>query len=289
MTTRTPPISLSDSSSFESSLLDNSLANSSLSSSALSASWLERAFTVASFNIQAGARADRYHDYVTKAWQHVLSGPSKADNLTAIANAIAEFDLVCLQEADGGSTRSAFVHQAHRIANLANFGTVLDQRNRKVGLKNLPFSSSGNAVLARQGCNDWKEHPLPGTVKGRGVIAAGFVGVRVFNLHLSLTANAQRMQLDYIAEQISLLPKTEPVIVTGDFNATPNAPAVRAFIESLKLELAPTNATFPSWAPTRQIDLILYRGLKLMRSWTMPVLASDHLGVAAEFVGLRDK
>lgn len=252
----------------------------------LKESWAERGFSIASFNIQAGARADRYHDYVTKAWQHVLSGPSKSTNLAAIADAIADFDLVCLQEADGGSTRSAFVHQAHRIANLAHFGTVLDQRNRKVGLKQLPFSCSGNAVLARQGCNDWKEYALPGTVKGRGVIAAGFEGVRVFNLHLSLTANAQRMQLDYIAEQISLLPKSEPVIVTGDFNATPDAPAVRAFIETLSLAIAPTSATFPSWAPKRQIDLILFRGLALMRSWTMPVLASDHLGVAAQFSGL---
>ena len=247
--------------------------------------WAERGFTIASFNIQAGARADRYHDYVTKAWQHVMFGPSKASNLTAIANAIAEFDLVCLQEADGGSTRSAFVHQAHRLAGLANFGTVLDQRNRKVGLKRLPFSCSGNAVLARQGCSDWKEHSLPGNVKGRGVIAASFEGVRVFNLHLSLTANAQRIQLDYIAEQIAQIPNGEPVIVTGDFNATPEAPAVRAFIESLNLQMAPTAATFPSWAPTRQIDLVLYRGLKLKRSWTLPVLASDHLGVAAEFVG----
>ena len=258
-----------------------------MASETLSSTWAQRGFTLASFNIQAGARADRYHDYVTKAWQHVLSGPSKSSNLAAIATAIAEFDLVCLQEADGGSTRSAFVHQAHRIANLANFGTVLDQRNRKVGLKHLPFSCSGNAVLARQGCSDWQEHALPGTVKGRGVIAASFEGVRVFNLHLSLTANAQRIQLDFIAEQLALIPHAEPVIVTGDFNATPQTPAVRAFVEKLKLDIAPTAATFPSWAPTRQIDLILYRGLKLIRSWTLPVLASDHLGVAAEFSGLN--
>ena len=259
---------------------------------ASASSQLERAFTIASFNIQAGARADRYHDYVTKAWQHVLSGPSKSDNLVAIATAVSEFDLVCLQEADGGSTRSAFVHQAHRLANLANFGTVLDQRNRKVGLKHLPFSCSGNTVLARQGCNNWQEHPLPGAVKGRGVIAARFesmqaLGLNLFNLHLSLTANAQRIQLEYIAQLIDRLPKTEAVIVTGDFNATPNTPAVRAFIESLQLGIAPTAATFPSWAPTRQIDLILYRGLKLKRSWTLPMLASDHLGVAAEFSDLE--
>lgn len=264
------------------------LSATSLASARLSWSWAHRGFTIASFNIQAGARADRYHDYVTKAWQHVLSGPSKSNNLAAIAQAIAEFDLVCLQEADGGSTRSAFVHQAHRLAKLANFGTVLDQRNRKVGLKHLPFSCSGNAVLARLGCNDWKEHALPGTVKGRGVIAASFEGVRVFNLHLSLTASAQRMQLDYIAAQIALIAQTEPVIVTGDFNATPAAPAVRAFIDKLQLQVAPTAATFPSWAPTRQIDLIMYRGLKLKRSWTLPVLASDHLGVAAEFAGVAE-
>jgi endonuclease/exonuclease/phosphatase family metal-dependent hydrolase len=243
----------------------------------------KKTFTVASFNIQAGARSDRYHDYVTKAWQHILPGPSKTENIRAIANAIARFDLVCLQEADGGSTRSGFVHQAHRLAELADFTTVLDQRNRKVGLKALPFACSGNAILARTACENWREHALPGAVQGRGAIEANLTGVNIFNLHLSLTANAQRMQLAYLAEHIA--GKSGPLIVAGDFNCSTESPAVRQFIQALNLSVAEVGPSFPSWAPKRRIDLILYRGLALKKSWALPMLASDHLAVVAQFDG----
>ncbi len=243
----------------------------------------KKRLTLVSFNIQAGARSDRYHDYVTKAWQHILPGPSKTKNINDIAKAIAEFDVVCLQEADGGSVRSGFVHQAHRLAQLAGFATVLDQRNRKVGLKTLPFACSGNAILARLQCGNSREHTLPGAVPGRGAIEASIAGVHIFNLHLSLTANAQRAQLEYLAEHIG--GKNGPLIVAGDFNCSDESPAVRAFVSALKLNIAPVGPSFPSWAPKRRIDLILYRGLELKRAWTLPMLASDHLAVAAEFGG----
>jgi endonuclease/exonuclease/phosphatase family metal-dependent hydrolase len=246
---------------------------------------IKKTLQVVSFNMHAGARADRFSDYLTNAWQHMLPSPGKTSNLAEIADALARFDLVCLQEADGGSTRSGFVHQSQQLALLAKFDTVIDQRNRKVGLKALPFTCSGNSILARAACHVWQDHALPGAVKGRGALAAQIdtpIGaLRVINVHLSLTPKAQRAQLNYL--QTLIAQDQQPLLLTGDFNCTPEQAVLQDFLHASALTLAPTPPSFPSWAPKRRIDLMLYRGLKLRKCWALPMLASDHLAVAAEF------
>lgn len=237
---------------------------------------------VLTFNMHAGARADRFGDYLTKAWQHVLPSPGKTSNLREIATAIAEFDVVCLQEADGGSTRSGFMHQSHQLAKMAAFGTVIDQRNRKVGLKSLPFACSGNSILARQPCLEWKEHSLPARLPGRGVLVGQFGALSVFNVHLALTPTAQQIQLEFLAGLINSCTSAQ-ILLMGDFNCTPTSPPLRWFREHVQLQWLPTEMSFPSWTPQRQIDLIFYRGLKIKKTWILPMLASDHLAVAAEF------
>ena len=237
---------------------------------------------VLSFNMHAGARADGFGDYLTKAWQHILPSPSKITNLREIASAIAGFDMVCLQEADGGSTRSGFMHQSHQLAMLAGFSTVIDQRNRKVGLKSLPFACSGNSILARRECVAWKEHSLPARLPGRGVLVAQFGELTIFNVHLALTPSAQQIQLEFIAGLINACTSPQ-VLLMGDFNCTPNSPPLTWFRKHAQLQWLPTGMSFPSWAPQRQIDLIFYRGLKVSNTWILPTLASDHLAVAAEF------
>lgn len=240
---------------------------------------------VLSFNMHAGARAAGFRDYVTKAWQHVLPSPGKMVNLREIANAIAGFDVVCLQEADGGSTRSGFMHQSHQLAMLAGFATVIDQRNRKVGLKTLPFACSGNSILAQRVCQSWKEHSLPARLPGRGVLQAQFGELSVFNVHLALTPSAQQIQLEFLAGLINTCASPQ-VLLMGDFNCTPNSAPIRWFREHAQLQWLPTGMSFPSWSPQRQIDLIFYRGLKVNSTWILPTLASDHLAVAAEFEAL---
>lgn len=237
---------------------------------------------VLSFNMHAGARAAGFRDYVIKAWQHVLPSPGKLINLQEIAAAITGFDVVCLQEADGGSTRSGFLHQSHQLAMLAGFGTVIDQRNRKVGLKSLPFACSGNSILARRSCQAWQEHALPARLPGRGVLQAQFGALSVFNVHLALTPSAQKIQLEFLAGLINACASPQ-VVLTGDFNCIPSSPPLRWFREHVQLHWLPTGMSFPSWSPQRQIDLIFYRGLTVRDTWILPTLASDHLAVAAEF------
>ena len=47
-----------------------------------------------SYNIQVGIGAKRFRDYVTDSWKHVLPHAQVYDNLSRIAQAIRDFDIV---------------------------------------------------------------------------------------------------------------------------------------------------------------------------------------------------
>ncbi|TNF17642.1 MAG: EEP domain-containing protein, partial [Pseudomonadales bacterium] len=64
-----------------------------------------------SFNVQVGINTQRYHHYLTRGWQHLLPHAGRAGNLQRIGDLLADFDLVALQEVDGGSLRSGYVNQ----------------------------------------------------------------------------------------------------------------------------------------------------------------------------------
>ena len=58
-----------------------------------------------SFNIQVGISTERYRHYLTRSWQHLLPHTGRSGNLQKIGDLLGDFDLVALQEADGGSLR----------------------------------------------------------------------------------------------------------------------------------------------------------------------------------------
>jgi endonuclease/exonuclease/phosphatase (EEP) superfamily protein YafD len=76
----------------------------------------------------------------------------------------------------------------------------------------------------------------------------------------------------------------DPVIVLGDLNATPFAPAFRAFAATAGLSSA---RTFPATFPARTgpfgiaIDHVMVRGADLIRLQALPPRGSDHRAVAA--------
>ena len=71
------------------------------------------------FNIQAGTSTARYHHYVTHSWRQVLPHAKRVENLDAIAELVAPYDMVALQEVDSGSLRSGFINQSRYLANHA--------------------------------------------------------------------------------------------------------------------------------------------------------------------------
>jgi endonuclease/exonuclease/phosphatase family metal-dependent hydrolase len=244
-----------------------------------------RRLRLLSCNIQAGSSTQRYRDYVSRSWSHVLPH-GKRDNLAAIAELCRGFDIVGLQESDAGSLRSGFTNQTHRIAELAGFPFWSHQPNRRVG----GITHSANGLLSRERPAEILDYALPGRVAGRGVLLAHFdepdagksserltVGIA----HLSLGAQSRSAQLDFLAE---LLADARHVVLMGDFNCAYDTPEMQRLFRRTRLQPPSAfAATFPSWKPVRALDHILCSaGLVADPPQALVAGRSDHLAVALE-------
>ena len=116
-----------------------------------------------SYNIQTGVDTQRYRQYLTHSWKHVLPHRERLANLNRIATLLARYDLVGLQEVDSGSLRSGFVDQTEYLAHRAGFPHWYKQINRSLG----KLAQHSNGMLTRLRPSAVEEHKLPG-VPGRG-------------------------------------------------------------------------------------------------------------------------
>lgn len=233
-----------------------------------------------SCNIQAGNSTQRYRDYVSRSWSHVLPA-GKRDNIAAIAHLCRDFDIVGLNESDAGSLRSGFTNQTHRIAELAGMPFWSHQPNRRVGR----IAHSANGLLSRQEPAEVLDYALPGRVGGRGALIAHFdhdgERLTVAIAHLSLGARSRQVQIDYLAE---LLADARHVVLMGDFNCASDAAEMQSLYRHTRLRPpASFVATFPSWKPMRALDHILCSAdLLADPPSAFPAGRSDHLGIALE-------
>jgi endonuclease/exonuclease/phosphatase family metal-dependent hydrolase len=234
-----------------------------------------------SANIQAGARTDAYSDYFTRPLNHVLPHPAKRQNLEVLADHLADFDLVGLQEADPGSLRSGFLNQTHYLAERAGFPYWSHQPNRRVGR----LATSANALLCRRQPDEVRDYALPGRIGGRGVLwsrfGEGAAALVVLIAHLSLGAKSRMAQLAFIAELVQDSPRA---VLMGDLNCEADAGELRSFYARSGMQPPHDRMpSFPSWKPKRAIDHILSTpSVPVLRRWCLPNLASDHLAMAAE-------
>lgn len=232
-----------------------------------------------SFNIQVGISTRRYHHYLTRSWQHLLPHRERAANLQRIGALLGDFDLVALQEADGGSLRSGYVNQVEHLARLGAFPWWYQQLNRNLG----PLAQHSNGVLSRLRPQLVEDHPLPGP-PGRGAIllrfGSGHDSLAVLALHLALGARTRTRQLAYIRE---LLQDYRHCVLMGDMNTHARELLEHSPLRDLGLLAPQTCATFPSWQPQRCIDhILLSPGLTLERMAVLDAPISDHLPVAVE-------
>ena len=232
-----------------------------------------------SFNIQGGSATQRYRHYVTRGLDSVLPHPRKRRNLKRVAEVVEHFDLVALNEADGGSLRSGFVNQVEFLAEQAGFPFWSFQSNRRVGR----VAESANGLLSRfQPSSVW-DHRLPGRIKGRGALEVRFgdekEGLRLVIAHLALSPRARAQQLSYLAE---LIGQHRCAVLMGDFNCTVESGELDGLLANTRLRPAPRPPpTFPSWRPVRAIDHILVgEGLDAQGFGTVPLRVSDHLPVS---------
>ncbi|MDZ5603239.1 endonuclease/exonuclease/phosphatase family protein [Pseudomonas sp. RP23018S] len=232
-----------------------------------------------SFNIQVGISTERYHHYLTRSWQHLLPHTGRAGNLQKIGQLLADFDLVALQEVDGGSLRSGYVNQVEHLAQLGAFPYWYQQLNRNLGR----FAQHSNGVLSRLKPQQLEDHPLPGP-SGRGAILVRFGegenALIVVMMHLALGAKTRTRQLAYIRE---LIGGYRHQVLMGDMNTHASDLLEHSPLRDLGLVAPQIEATFPSWRPQRCLDhILLSPSLTLERVQVLAQPISDHLPVAVE-------
>ncbi len=240
----------------------------------------KRTLRLASFNIQTGIHTRRYEDYLFKSWQHLWPSDKRIANLEKIAFFLSEFDIVGLQEVDGGGARSRYVVQTEYLAQQAGFPYWFNQVNRRIGRVAL----HSNGLLSRFQPSNVTSFALPG-LPGRGAVLVRFgvgeVALTVVILHLALGAQARLRQLDFIAERIHGL---SHVIVMGDLNCSPKSKELQRFLFRTGLkDPQPQLWTFPSWRPKRKLDHILVSpDIEVSRIEVFDFVCSDHLPIGAE-------
>jgi len=234
------------------------------------------------FNIQVGISTSSYRHYLTRSWQHVLPHRRRQENLDKIAVFLNDYDMVALQEVDGGSLRSGFINQVEYLANEARFPFWYQQLNRNFG----PMAKHSNGLLSRYRPLKVEEYSLPGLIPGRGVIVAQY-GKRedplvLVIMHLSLSDSAQRQQLRFVRE---LIDEFNHVVLMGDMNTHAEKLLHDSPLQGAGLVALPgVTHTFPSWRPEKALDHILIsRNLLVKRAEVMTFPVSDHLPIALEF------
>jgi endonuclease/exonuclease/phosphatase family metal-dependent hydrolase len=241
----------------------------------------ERTLRLLSYNIQVGIRTERFRQYLTHGWKHLLPDERRRDNLDLIADLLGDYDVVALQEVDAGSLRSGFLNQVAYLADQAGFPYWYSQCNRDLGI----LAQHGNAVLTRVEPELIQDHKLPGMIPGRGAILVqlgeGEEALAVVILHLSLGPRAQDQQLAYIRR---LVRRFRHVVVVGDLNIK----AAR-LMEHPQIKLAGLtplswgHQTYPSWKPSVGLDHVLVSpeiDVKAFR--VLDCQLSDHLPIEIE-------
>lgn len=237
------------------------------------------ALRLLSFNIQVGIKTSRYRQYVTKGWKHVLPHFSRQQNLQRIADVVAGYDFVALQEVDGGSLRSGFVNQVEYLAARAGFPYWYAQLNRDLG----PLAQHGNGLLTRVKPHGLEDHKLPGLIPGRGAIVVRLpcqgAEILVVLLHLSLGGVSRQAQLGYVRE---LIRHEDHAVVMGDMNGHLARLLSRSPLRHSPLRSAAApEPTWPAWNPALALDHVLVTpGIRVDDHAVLDCHLSDHRPVA---------
>lgn len=233
------------------------------------------------YNIQVGISTSSYRHYVTRSWQHLLPHRGRSENLDKIALLLKHYDVVALQECDGGSLRSGFINQVQYLAEAGGFPYWHQQLNRNLGR----MAQHSNGLLSRFRPLSVEEHRLPGLIPGRGAILVRYGDpaepLVLVMMHLSLSASAQQRQLGRIRE---LIDGYKYVVLMGDMNNHAEQLLNGSPLKETDLIPLPETAhSFPSWRPERALDHILVSAsLKISRAEVVSYPVSDHLPIAME-------
>ena len=194
-------------------------------------------------------------------------------------------DIVGLIEVDTGSIRTGMVNQAEIIAGHLGHYTIYESKYGEDSLNSrLPIvRKQGNAFLAAPRVHGERFHYFELGIK-RLIIELELGECVVFLVHLSLKFRHRHYQLRHLHELIRH--QTKPVIVAGDFNTFWGEHEIYLFMQAAGLKSANSDClpSFPSHAPRKELDFILYgEGLEPVGFEVPKVRFSDHLPLICDF------
>lgn len=234
-----------------------------------------------SYNVQVGIATMRRLDYVAHCWKHFLPHTARQDNLRHIAALLQDFDIVGLQELDGGSFRTNFINQAEFLAREAGFQCWHEKINRNIGV----VAKHSLGVLSRLHSTAVSRHKLPGGLPGRGALVVEFgpahEPLALMLVHLSLGAKARKKQVEFLAD---IVRQYTHVILMGDMNCQLDSEEMSLLKRRTGLKASGcTMPSYPSWNPTHRIDHILVSShIRIEHARVLNYPLSDHLPIAME-------
>jgi endonuclease/exonuclease/phosphatase family metal-dependent hydrolase len=209
----------------------------------------------------------------------------------------ADVDIVAIQELDADRSRSGFHDQAQLIAR------YLEMECHFHPAWSLQEERYGDAILSRFPLQIRQVGTLPAFRTNRE--PRGFLWVevevspelrlQVLNTHLSLYPNDRKRQAEYLVDQwIPLATKHGPIILCGDFNATPGSASYRRLQRELQdvQRYSPRHRAEPTWfssSPMARIDHI-FTSSELIVDHVQVIghrlarVASDHLPLIADLL-----
>ena len=232
---------------------------------------------------------------------HHGQGDDGALDLERIARLIEDTgaEVVALQEVDRHfGARSEYVDQpawlAKRLRMHVRFGANLDLEPEAPGQQRRQY---GTAILSRHPIIASRNTFLPNYPgqEQRGLLAATVVTrgglVRIANTHLTHNNNAERQeQADKVVELLA--GSGRPTVLTGDLNATPDAPEIKTLTAVFKDGWTEAGEgpgyTYDAVNPTKRIDYLLHTpNLATKQIEVLDTQASDHLPVLARMAVRR--
>jgi endonuclease/exonuclease/phosphatase family metal-dependent hydrolase len=215
---------------------------------------------------------------------YVLGNQSVLPEITQFVKSV-DPDIVGLIEVDTGSIRSRKVNQAEQIAAALGMNTSYETKYGSKSLNQLlPIvRKQGNAFMAAARVHGEKFHYFDTGIK-RLIIEFEMRDFAVFLVHLSVKYRHRHLQLRRLYDLIEETDK--PVIVAGDFNTFWGENEIYLFMRAAGLTSANTESlpTYPSRAPRKELDFILYQEGIVVTGLEVPqVRYSDHLPLICDF------
>jgi endonuclease/exonuclease/phosphatase family metal-dependent hydrolase len=238
------------------------------------------------YNIAYGTGAPQSYAHRAVTLHRYLKSPPHHIQMLHEFVCAQEPDIVGLVEMDTGSFRAGGHNHVTEMARLLSHDYLHCSKYHANSIgRRLPIlRHQCNALFANVRLEACEQHYLPHGFK-RLVLEARVHGTRIFLVHLALNEHTRRKQLSWLGRLVGL--SEEPVILAGDFNTFKGRHELENLkaVTGLKSANRERRATYPSWAPRKELDFILCSpAVNIDRFEVMhPVRLSDHLPLLLEY------